>query len=131
MTTLESWCQKNLVLIAVLFGSQATGKTHARSDVDLAIWTKRPFVPDDKLRWLVELEAIFANAVSLVLVSPELDPILGFEIVKQGRLLYEQTDELWFKERARLWHAYNDSLPFRRAARRQLQQFVKDFQDGA
>ena len=64
--------------------------------------------------------------VSLVIVSPDLDPVLGFDIVKNGRLLFQQEPEFWLKERSRLWHAYNDSLPFRRAAYQQLQQFIKE-----
>jgi predicted nucleotidyltransferase len=128
--TVRDWCQQNRVRLAVLFGSQATGNTHAQSDVDIAIWAEEPVVAERKLQWLVELETIFANDVSLVFVSPRLDPTLGFEIVKHGQLLFEQVEELWLIERSRLWHAYNDSLPFRRAARQQLKQFIKEIQNG-
>lgn len=34
---LRIWCQDRPVRLCVLFGSQATGKTHSRSDVDLAV----------------------------------------------------------------------------------------------
>jgi predicted nucleotidyltransferase len=39
---LKEWCQKQPVRLCVLFGSQATGQTHAHSDVDLAIWPAEP-----------------------------------------------------------------------------------------
>lgn len=65
----QTWCQNEPISLCVLFGSQATGKTHPHSDVDLAVW---------------------------------------------------------LQERSRLWHAYNDSLPFRRAAYKQLQKFIKE-----
>jgi predicted nucleotidyltransferase len=129
-TAVQEWCKKNGVRLALLFGSQATGKTHAKSDVDIAIWLIKPFTPDQKLQWLVELEAIFANHVSLVLVSPRLDPVLGFEIIKHGQILYEESEESWLKERSRLWHAYNDSLPFCRAAHAQLKTFLEEVQNG-
>jgi predicted nucleotidyltransferase len=35
---LAEWCGKRPLRLCVLFGSQATGKAHPRSDVDLAIW---------------------------------------------------------------------------------------------
>ncbi len=57
--------------------------------------------------------------------------MLGFEIVRDGRLIYEQAPELWFKHRAQLWHAYNDSLPFRMAAQEQLKQFAREVSHGA
>lgn len=69
--------------------------------------------------------------VSLVLVSPDLDPVLGFEIVRDGILIYESEAELWLIERSRLWHAYDDSLPFRRALREQLKAFAREAQDGS
>lgn len=129
--TLEEWCRGQPVRLCVLFGSQATGKTHPGSDVDVALWPVEPLTAAMKLDWVVELEDILGREASLVLVSPDLDPVLGFEIVRGGRLVYESEPELWLKQRARLWHAYNDSLPFRRAAREQLRQFAEEVRRGA
>jgi len=128
---LSNWCQERPLRLCILFGSQATGKTHSASDVDLAIWTDVSIIPEQKLAWVSELITLLNSEVSLVFVSPALDPVLGFEIVKNGRVLFERESELWFKERSRLWHAHNDSLPFRRAARQQLKQFAKEIQDGS
>jgi len=115
----------------VLFGSQATGRTHPGSDVDVAVWPVEPLTTALKLDWVVELEDILGREVSVVLVSPDLDPVLGFEIVRDGRLVFESEPELWLRQRARLWHAYNDSLPFRRAARQQLREFAGEVRRGA
>lgn len=103
----------------------------AASDVDLAVWPTAPASSIQKLEWVTELQNLLDTDVSLVVVSPDLDPVLGFEIVRHGRLLCQRQPELWLKERSRLWHAYNDSLPFRRAAYKQLQQFVKENRDGS
>jgi predicted nucleotidyltransferase len=108
-----------------LFGSQVTGKTHSASDVDLAVWPTKSLDSQAKLRWVVELQNLLDKEVSLALVSPDLDPVLGMEIVRNGRVVFTTNPNLWSKERARLWHIYNDSLPFRRAAREQLRQFAK------
>ncbi len=126
----SKWCEQHSIRLCVLFGSQATGKTHAHSDIDLAVWTTDPTLALQKLAWLAELELSLQNEVSLVFVSPDLDPVLGFEVVRNGRLLFEVEPELWLKERSRLWHAYNDSLPFLRAARAKLKQSVAEEQNG-
>jgi hypothetical protein len=52
--------------------------------------------------------------------------VLGMEIVRHGRLIYERELELWLHHRAQLWHAYNDSLPFLRAARQRLREFAEE-----
>lgn len=123
----RSWCENKPVRLCVLFGSQATQETHPHSDVDLAVWPDVSPAPLEKVQWVVELETLLEQSVSLVVVSPELDPVLGFEIVKNGRVIFEEEPEFWLREQSRLWHAYNDSLPFRRAARRRLDEFAKRF----
>jgi len=115
----------------VLFGSQATGKVHAQSDVDLAIWPSQPLPTQMKLHWLQALEELIAQEVNLILVSPDLNPVLGFEIQRDGRLVFEREPELWQHRRAQLWHAYNDSLPFRRAAHQRLRQWAEEVLLGA
>jgi len=120
------WCQVRPVQLCVLFGSQASGQVHSRSDVDLAIWPTHSLSPLTRLSWLHELETVLARDVSLVLVSPELDPVLGFEIVRTGRLVFEAKRGLWAERRAQLWHAFNDSLPFLRAARQHLHRFAQE-----
>lgn len=122
----HDWCQRQPIRLCVLFGSQATGQSRLGSDVDLAVWPTEPATSTQKLAWVTQLGQLLQKEINLVIVSPDLDPVLGFEIVKDGRLIFQQEPELWLKERSRLWHAYNDSLPFRRAAYRQLQQFIKE-----
>jgi predicted nucleotidyltransferase len=122
----HDWCQRQPIRLCVLFGSQATGQSRHGSDVDLAVWPAKPATSAQKLAWVTQVEQLLQKEISLVIVSSDLDPVLGFEIVKDGRLLFQQEPELWLKERSRLWHAYNDSLPFRRAAYQKLQQFIKE-----
>jgi predicted nucleotidyltransferase len=113
----------------VLFGSQATGKAHANSDVDLAVWPGVALSTATRLRWLRELQDLLDKEVSLVIVSPDLNPVLGFEIVRDGRLIFEEAPGMWHEHRLHLWHAYNDSLPFRRAARENLRKFAEEMKE--
>ena len=126
-----SWCQSHPIRLCVLFGSQATGQAHARSDVDLAIWPKVQLSTQIWLGWLHELEELLGQVVSLVVVSADLDPVLGMEIVWHGTVVYEDEPNLWGRHRLQLWHAYNDSLPFRRAARQQLREFAEEVRSGS
>ncbi len=128
---LADWCRQRPLRLCVLFGSQATGKARARSDVDLAIWPIEAMTLDQRLQWLMELENMLGRDVSLVAVTPRLNPTLGFEIVKHGIVVHEAEPDLWQRERSRLWHLYCDSLPFRRAARRTLDKFVEELKHGA
>jgi predicted nucleotidyltransferase len=125
----RAWCRQAPVRLCVLFGSQASGKAHPYSDVDLAVWPRGPVSPAMRLRWLNQLETSLVSPVSLVLVSPDLDPVLGFEIARQGLVIFEAESGTWPEQRARLWHSYNDSLPFRRATRQRLHEFAQEVRD--
>lgn len=127
----ENWCHTQPIALCVLFGSQATGQVRNDSDVDLAIWPAEAPTPSTRLGWLTELETLLAADVSLVLVSADLDPVLGMEIVRHGCLIFECEPELWTHRRQQLWHAFNDSLPFRRAARHRLHEFAEEVRRGA
>lgn len=127
---MKVWCHGRTVQLCVLFGSQATGKARSDSDIDLALWVKPSPEPLVKLRWLGELEDLSGKEVNVVWVTPDTNPVLGFEIVRDGRVLFECEPGIWASKRRQLWHAYIDSAPFRRAAREQLRQFVAEVRDG-
>jgi hypothetical protein len=92
----------------------------------LALWQLTSLPSRTKLQWIVELEELLDNDVSLVLVSPETDPVLGMEIVRHGIVVFEAEPELWFNKRLDLWHTYNDSLPFLRRQQESLQKFAEE-----
>lgn len=125
-----AWSQEKPIRLAVLFGSQATGQAHAHSDIDLALWPATSLPTAIHLRWISELEILLGQEISLVIVTADLDPVLGMEIVRHGRLIYEREPDLWPHHRAQLWHAYNDSLPFLRAARQRLHEFAEEVRRG-
>lgn len=135
----HDWCQTQPIKLCVLFGSQATGQVHPASDIDLALWPEARPASQQKLAWWNDLSVQLSADVSLVIVPTwpldftehELDPVLGFEIIKHGRVIYQADPELWFRERSRLWHAFNDSLPFRRAEIAQLKKFAREVLDGS
>lgn len=60
-----------------------------------------------------------------------MDPRLGYEILRHGRVAYEARPKIWAEERLKLWHRYNDSLPFRRAERQRLHEFAEEIRGGS
>jgi predicted nucleotidyltransferase len=81
------------VRLAVLFGSRATGRAGAASDVDLGL-SLRP-LPDSERR---VLEVTLARACPVPLDVIDLDtapPQLRFEIARAGRVLVENEPDAW------------------------------------
>ena len=64
--------------------------------------------------------------VNLVVVTPELDPVLGREISRDGRVLYDAEENVWAWERLRLWQLYNDALPFLRRQKEDLRRYAEE-----
>lgn len=70
-----------------LFGSTASGKTHAESDLDLAILPRKSSLRHQKLDILADLAREGFSDVDLVFLDTK-DVIVKFESVRQNRLLY-------------------------------------------
>lgn len=128
---LAPWCRERPVELCAVFGSRATGHTHAGSDLDLAVrpTSRRPAL--EKLTWMTELAHVLGEEVDLVLLGPETPPVLGMEVVRNGRLLWEREPGAWDRELSRLWLAYVDSFKFRQAEREQLREFAERVRRGA
>lgn len=70
------------VLAAWLFGSQASGRARADSDVDIAIQCKEALSLEEQLSLAADLErALRVERVDLVLIDPS-KPVLAFEAVR-------------------------------------------------
>ena len=78
---------KHKLDFVVCFGSVATGKTHPKSDVDIAVISKSRF---DILKLTMDFYDLFkredVDVVDLSLVSPT----LAHAVVRDGVLLYER-----------------------------------------
>lgn len=84
---------KHNLEFVVLFGSQATGKTHSGSDIDIAVISR------DKVntpRLMSELSEIFRFENVQVVDLGSASPTLMYAVVKDGKPLYEKTSESFF-----------------------------------
>lgn len=108
-----------------LFGSQANGKAGPLSDVDVAILLDGSRVPA-KLFFKLRLELIAEAShvcrrddVDVVLLN-EATPLLAYEAVRGGELLYERDHSARVSFEARAVQQYLDLEPFYRVGRHYL-----------
>lgn len=74
------------IVVAILFGSQASGTATADSDVDVAILLDRPLSPDLKRAIIEHVSAHAGRPVDVVDLHGAPEPVLG-EALKGERLL--------------------------------------------
>ncbi len=81
--------QKYKLKLVLLFGSQATGLTHSKSDVDIGVLGEGPISFDDRLSITGDLYTIFKRGdveIADLRTSP---PLLQREATMEGIVLYE------------------------------------------
>lgn len=122
-TSLRSLGQAHRPIRALyLFGSQATGKTGPLSDIDVAVLLDEKAVrPERFFRFRLELIAAAARGcrrpdVEVVILN-EATPVLKYEVVRAGRLVYERDRSLRIEFEARAVQHYLDLEPFYRIGR--------------
>lgn len=129
-TAIAGWAIRNRLRLVVLFGSLARHTGGPDSDVDLAIWPSGDPEAGQCLGWNAEVAGLSERPVQIVVVSDRLDPVLGFEIARDGKVIHEASEGIWNAERLKLWHAYQDAEPFLRLSRERLRRFVDEVQRG-
>src|SRR3989338_7178859 len=81
--------KKYAVTAAYLFGSQASGKTHSKSDTDIAVRFGKDLSLQKKLELIAKLSKIFQNEVDLL--DLEISPLpVQFRVYQARKLLYAQ-----------------------------------------
>ena len=74
------------IRLAILFGSQATGKTTIDSDIDLAVLANTPLSTDTRRRLIEEIGLKFGCPVDIVDIYHAPEPILG-QVFKGKKLI--------------------------------------------
>ena len=118
------------VTLAYLFGSEAQGRAHDESDVDVGVLLDRELLPDARERYdyrvrlTSELIAVLHRNEVDVVVLNDAPPLLGRRIVTEGRRLFsrDRLAEHDFVRDIQLRAA--DVAPFVERSRRRLLDFV-------
>ncbi len=78
--------KRSWIKLAILFGSQATGRVTADSDIDLAVLSGAPLTSDEKLELMQSIGAEFGRPVDIIDLYDAGEPMLG-QVLKGTRLL--------------------------------------------
>jgi predicted nucleotidyltransferase len=117
--------QQHRLELVIAFGSSVTGKTHAQSDLDLAVRLhSRSDLETAEYSELVHaLQQIFpGRAIDLTLIN-HADPLLLHEIAERGALLYGEMAA--FQElRIYAFKRFQDHRRFLKMERRYVEQFL-------
>jgi len=124
---IKQWCQDREIDLCILFGSQATGKTHRKSDVDIALFSAtNPNLKNRLVRLYGELEDLFGYEVDVVIIHRDSDPVLRLEVFQHGKPLYESRQGLFVEQHIMAIKVFDDTEPLRRWRRRVLAQRILD-----
>ena len=110
------------IVALYLFGSQATGKQGPLSDVDVAVLLDGKKVPPKQF-FSFRLELIGAATRACrrpdvdVVILNEVSPVLKYEVVRSGRLVYERNRTARVGFEAAVAQRYFDLEPFYQVSR--------------
>ena len=128
---IKGFCKDNKIELLVLFGSGCTGKTHSASDIDIAVKCKHG-IRVSKLKLIYKLDDFFSGkSIDLVVLTPDTDPLLLYEIFCRGTSVYESRKGLFEKEKLRAWKLYLDTEKIRKMNEKYLKNYVKKVSDVA
>ena len=115
-TELTKIFQKQNVVLAYLFGSQAKGKTGPLSDIDIAIYFDESVHDGERfdLRLIVlgELMDLFKTNEVDVVVLNDAPPLLAHRILKEGLLIFSGDDKIRLEFEIKAVLKYLDWKPY-------------------
>lgn len=126
---LEHIFRQRPVQLAYLFGSQATGQTHADSDVDIAVLLNDGLTGDERfaerLSLIGALSQVFRTDHVDVVILNEASPLLAYEALRYGVLLYCVEEDARIEFQVRTLRVYEDTAPLRHLLAEAMAERVK------
>jgi predicted nucleotidyltransferase len=109
---LQPIAQKFGIRFIVLFGSVARGRTHEESDIDVGVYMDKPIAFNKRLKLWLALSELFQTEIDLAVLN-HAEPVFGFEISRDGQLLYENKIYAWENWRSYKTRQFWDTKKFR------------------
>jgi predicted nucleotidyltransferase len=106
----------------VLFGSQATGRTHPKSDVDLGVISSNEF---DRIKLMSDMDKVFGRDDVQAVDLSKASPTLMRAVVKDGKLLYEKERTIYLRWKFYAIRVWMETAWLRNLASRQLVEWAK------
>lgn len=116
--------QKYGLTLMVLFGSQATGKTHKGSDYDIAYLSEHSLSLAEESKLIIDLVPVFqTSAVDLVSIH-NAPPLLLKQIAEKCVVLYERDPQLFSRFRIYAYKRYMETQHLFRMRSKSLNRFL-------
>lgn len=115
------FADENLRLV-LLFGSAASGKTHAESDVDLGFLFNEPADILSLTNLVIRL--LRTDKVDVVDLR-RAGPLLGMSAIRTGKVLYERNPGMYGEFCSLAFRMYADTKKFRQARETVIQKFLE------
>ncbi|MFA6223096.1 MAG: nucleotidyltransferase domain-containing protein [Desulfomonilaceae bacterium] len=115
------------ILAVYLFGSAATGKADAASDLDIGVLPKNSSLHAKKLDILTDLASVGFCEVDLVFLDVK-DIVIRFEIVKHNKVIYRTNDFDSGEYYSKVLRMYFDFLPYLKVQREAFKRRILDGQ---
>ncbi len=117
--------KKYELALVVLFGSQATGHTHPKSDIDIGFIARKEIDYHESYDINRAIARVFNNTeieeVNLENVSPELKK----RVAEEGILLYEENSSVFDLFKIHAFRSYVDTKPLRIYRAIRLKKFLQ------
>lgn len=113
-----------------LFGSVGSGKTHEKSDLDLAIVSRTRTLREKKLDILTDLARHGFCEVDLVFLDTD-DIVLKYEAVRQNKLVYQSEDFDRGSMYSKIVRQYLDFVPYLKVQREAYKRRIRSDSAGS
>lgn len=117
------------VVFAYLFGSRATEKNHNNSDFDLAIYLSEKDKRErfeSKLILMGKLTSILKKEVDIVVLNDIQNNFLLFDILQEGKIIFDQDEDLRFHFENTQRHQVIDFLTHLKYVNKERTNFAKN-----
>lgn len=101
------------VRLCLVFGSEASGRSTARSDLDVAVAAEASLQPEARLELMEALSTATGCVVDLVDLTAESGPILK-QALSKGKIVQNTDKSLYARIIARMLFAEADMMPYYR-----------------
>lgn len=119
---IRSLANKYSLSLIALFGSQATGNIHSKSDIDIAVLGKSPF---DMNKLTIDLYNLFKREDVEVVDLGRASPTMMYVVVRDGKLLYENESGAFLKWKLYAMWVWRDTAWLRRLRNKKLVEWAK------
>ena len=126
----RSVSKRREIQAAYLFGSAATGRTRADSDVDVAVLLERPLgsrhLLDYRLKLMTDLGAALHRSDVEVVILNDAPPLLAHRILSKGQLVFERSASARVRFQVRIAALYADLVPLFETQIRYLKKHARE-----